>query len=190
MKNQRCEEAEYSRFPRRKNTRRLGYDYSKPGYHFVTICALQREMLFGDIVDGQMVRNSVAEVIQGEIKRLSCHYSNVTVDSWCIMPNHVHLLIHLAEFTGAARDDPGTTAPVLGNVIRGLKAGVSRRTGVHVWQRNYHDHIVRDASELELIREYIRSNPLSWEHDRHNPMHPKYHEWRDVPDGLQEQTGR
>jgi REP element-mobilizing transposase RayT len=41
--------------------------------------------------------------------------------------------------------------------------------GIPLWQRNYHEHIIRDESELHAIREYIRHNPLRWDQDEENP---------------------
>jgi hypothetical protein len=38
-----------------------------------------------------------------------------------------------------------------------------------LWQRNYWEHVVRDESELDRIREYIRNNPVRWELDKLNP---------------------
>ena len=190
---------DYGRHHRRKAIRLRGYDYSQPGFYFVTICAYQREMLFGDVVNGKMVCNSIGEVIQREIKEMSCHYGHVSVNSWCIMPNHVHLLLHIGQSVGAPLVAPPQKAetpenqdstssapsyPTLGNIVRGFKSAVSRNSGIRVWQRGYHDHIVRNPNEFVTIREYIQSNPANWEQDRHNPLHPKFREWRDVPADL------
>jgi hypothetical protein len=38
------------------------------------------------------------------------------------------------------------------------------------WQRTYYDHVIRSESELALVRQYIRLNPLKWGVDRENPM--------------------
>jgi REP element-mobilizing transposase RayT len=59
-------------------------------------------------------------------------------------------------------------------VVRGFKIGVTTwmrtNTVIHgVWQRNYWEHIVRDESELNRIREYIVNNPGQWEMDRLYP---------------------
>ena len=177
---------EFNRRKARKSNRLSGFDYSKEGYYFVTICSYQRSMFFGDVINGRMVYNSVADAIKHAIEDLPSHYENVCTDEWCIMPNHLHLLIHITQGS-----DDGTCSsprPSLGNIVRGLKAAVSRATGMRVWQRNYHDHIVGNASELEVIRAYIRNNPADWERDRHNPANPKYHEWRDIPADTQRQS--
>lgn len=59
-------------------------------------------------------------------------------------------------------------------MIRGFKIGVTRwaiQNGFpgHVWQRNYHDHIIRHERSLERVRAYIRANPENWMRDRNNP---------------------
>jgi REP element-mobilizing transposase RayT len=41
-----------------------------------------------------------------------------------------------------------------------------------IWQRNYYEHIVRDAASLNHIRQYIRENPVRWAADREHQMAP------------------
>jgi hypothetical protein len=67
------------------------------------------------------------------------------------------------------------SARSLGSLIGGYKTIVTIRinqirgsTGAPVWQRNYHDHIIRNEAELSRIREYIRNNPLRWDIDKEN----------------------
>jgi hypothetical protein len=52
-----------------------------------------------------------------------------------------------------------------------------RRFG-RLWQRGYHDHVIKDPGELDRIREYIRSNVSTWKNDEnHVPGHPE----REIP---------
>jgi hypothetical protein len=60
----------------------------------------------------------------------------------------------------------------LGSIIRGLKSSATKiinqirnSPGVPVWQRNYYEHIIRNETELNKIREYIINNPLNWKTD-------------------------
>ena len=79
----------------------------------------------------------------------------------------------------ARRDSPSRGAPdpvSLGKIIGAFKslsaAAINRalhRTG-SVWQRNYYDHIVRTANDLDAIRAYIAQNPAQWANDRENPL--------------------
>jgi len=64
----------------------------------------------------------------------------------------------------------------LGAVVRGFKSATTKRInamrntpGVPVWQRNYHEHIIRDDGDLQRIRQYIRDNPAKWADDPDNP---------------------
>ena len=70
----------------------------------------------------------------------------------------------------------GSSPKSLGSFIAGYKSAVTKRInrirktpGAPVWQRNYYERIVRDETELNRIREYIRLNPVKWELDRENP---------------------
>lgn len=73
--------------------------------------------------------------------------------------------------------NPRGTSRTIGSMVRGFKIGV---TGWYrsqswigpVWQRNYHDHIVRHERSLDRIRAYIRANPVNWGRDRQNPDRP------------------
>jgi REP element-mobilizing transposase RayT len=40
--------------------------------------------------------------------------------------------------------------------------------GVPFWQRGYYDHIIRDETELNAVRDYIINNPLQWSLDHEN----------------------
>ena len=80
--------------PRRKNSLRLqGYDYSSIGAYFVTIVTWQREMLFGEIVDGEMVLNEMGKIVQKWWLEIPKHFPTVELEIFQIMPNHVHGII-------------------------------------------------------------------------------------------------
>ena len=79
--------------------------------------------------------------------------------------------------------DRATTrvAPTLGNMIGAFKSITTHQyiQGVRqkdwppfdgrLWQRNYWEHIIRDEQSLHRIRNYIQSNPISWEQDSLHP---------------------
>lgn len=70
--------------------------------------------------------------------------------------------------------------------IRGVRQSGWPRFKGKLWQRDYFDHIVRNAESLELIRNYIRDNPLRWSLDRENPNRTgddKFDEWLLDQDG-------
>ena len=77
----------------RKSIRLRGYDYSQAGAYFVTVCIQNRECLFGDIVDGEMVLNDAGCFVQNVWNDLPNHYPHVELDHFIIMPNHFHGIV-------------------------------------------------------------------------------------------------
>ena len=143
------------RFPKRKHPRLRKYDYSRPGYYFVTICTGEKRCLFGTPERlncfGQTARQCLLE-IEG-------HFPGVRVDKWVVMPNHVHAILVL---TG--------TGVNLSTVVGQYKSVVSRRIhairrDVPVWQTSYHDHVIRTEQAYLKIWNYIHTNPMRWQED-------------------------
>ena len=171
----------------RRSIRLHGYDYSRAGVYFVTICAWNREFLFGDAVDGKTMLNDFGEMVAESWEWLATRYDYVELDRWTIMPNHMHGIIVITDvFKGGSRPGfaalcRGTTAPTekrkpIGRLVGALKTVSTKRInhlrntpGVKIWQRNYYEHIIRNDDELYRIREYIANNPAQWETDRENP---------------------
>jgi len=64
------------------------------------------------------------------------------------------------------------TAGSLPTIIRSFKSVVTKHInqtekspGRHFWQRSFYEHIIRNETELDRIREYIVNNPVSWKND-------------------------
>jgi len=154
--------------------------------------------LFGEVADGEMKENKLGRIVQSVWYGLPQHYLGVECDAFVVMPNHVHGIIFLTDVAqgepdvgaglrparvGLGRHRASTPraglrpAPTpLSELVRAFKSFSARcinemrgKTGIAVWQRNFYEHIVRDADELNRIREYIVNNPLQWELDRENP---------------------
>ena len=184
----------------RRSIRLPGYDYSQPGLYFLTICTAGGLCIFGDITNQKMVLNELGEIVALVWQELSRHYPCITPMTFVVMPNHVHGIIHVGAQFIAPHDAvvPHATMPpdnppapnnpmtpdalkmpkiTIGEIVRGFKARCTyainqrRQTpGVPVWQRNYHDHIMRDEAAYLKITEYIQTNPLRWKEDPHaNP---------------------
>ena len=160
----------------RRSIRLRGYDYTRSGAYFVTICTDQRRSLFGRVVDGEMHLSSLGRIIDTHWHRLIDQADGVALDAFVIMPNHVHAILLLTQGTKSVRNSaPSSPRPPsrsLGAIIGNLKSVAARRInqvrrtpGARVWQRNYYEHIVRDEGELALIRAYIAQNPARWAED-------------------------
>jgi putative transposase len=175
--------------PRRRSIRLPHHDYAG-GVYFVTICAHDRVLLFGDVVDGMMVPNALGDIVLEEWIRTEEIRAEVTLDAFVVMPNHVHGIIGIVD--GATiTDGVGAhgRAPLrcgiayrrpksLGAFVAGFKSAVTKRInairgtpGGKVWQRNYWERVLRDERELHIARRYVRDNPLRWHLDRCHPDH-------------------
>jgi putative transposase len=74
----------------RQSLRLKGHDYTTPGGYFITICAHQRQHLFGEVVGGQMQLNQLGIIVQAHWRRLPQHHPNLQLDAFITMPNHIH----------------------------------------------------------------------------------------------------
>jgi len=103
----------------------------------------------------------IAQMVSDEIRRLdNSHYDLL---AFCIMPNHVHLLVDLARFDDCALTGfPSRLSQVL-HLLKGRTARYANqklgRSG-KFWHDESYDHFVRDEAELERILRYIINNPV------------------------------
>lgn len=77
----------------RKSIRLKGYDYSQAGAYFVTIVTYQRDCLFGEIVNGELMLNEYGKIVQKWWDEIPIHFPNVELGAFVIMPNHIHGII-------------------------------------------------------------------------------------------------
>ncbi len=84
----------------RRSIRLKDYDYSQPGAYFITITTYQRSALLGEITGQTMIRNEYGEIIKSCWENIPLHYSNVSIDTFVIMPNHFHGLILIGDRAG------------------------------------------------------------------------------------------
>jgi putative transposase len=89
----------------RRTIRLSGWDYSADAVYFVTVCTNDRSHLFGEIVDNHMRVNTLGAVVVDSWRWLASQYAHVTLDDWCLMPNHLHGLLILTG-RGGSRTAP------------------------------------------------------------------------------------
>jgi REP element-mobilizing transposase RayT len=189
----------------RRSIRLRDYDYAQAGAYFVTICAQDRAMLFGEIINDAMVLSEFGRIAHEGWLALPQHFETIELDAFVIMPNHMHGIVlivdngspsvgakHLPSSfalaqSSAANASPlrrdrdathhdGTRAGSLSAIVQNYKSVTARKinrlrglAGRTVWQRNYHEHIIRNQRELEAKRDYIANNPMQWALDAENP---------------------
>ena len=160
------------------STRWHGYDYSQNGAYFVTICTQNRRRYFGEICARQVVGAEAVLASTPLVERaVACwqeipgHFPFAVPDAFMVMPDHVHGIIffHKPDTNTEAPARFGPQSQNLAAVVRGFKVGVkawATRTGVEfMWQQGYFDRVIRNETELQKAREYIRNNPSQWSAD-------------------------
>ena len=159
----------------RRSLRLPAYDYSLPGAYFITVVTHQRLPLFDDPV--------FQTIVQTVWEEIPAHFPSLTLDAFVVMPNHIHgIVIIKGDDVGAIHELPLRSARVqrrlmlLPKVIGYFKMNSAKRINQHretpglaVWQRNYHERVIRDDRELDRIRQYIQDNPTHWDLDNENP---------------------
>ena len=158
-------------FPKRKPTRLKGYDYSAKGAYFITICVKDREELLSKIVgDGVLdVPNNIltqyGEIADKYINKMSEFYQHIFIDKYVIMPNHIHLILSIINQENGTSRTPSPTSSEISKFISSFKRFCNKEYEKNIWQRSFHDHIIRDEKDYKKIWEYIDTNPLRWELD-------------------------
>jgi len=152
------------------------------GTYFVTICSFNRQHLFSTVYDGSVILTDLGCIVDAEWRRLQSTRSFVRLDTYVIMPDHVHAIIELYPHHKSPRAEPEEpnwiatrrfaqpASQSLQSLIGQFKSRVTkqvhvlrRRSGISVWQPGFYDHIVRDQYDLNRIRRYISDNPIRWQ---------------------------
>ena len=159
------------RRPQLRNSR-INYRF---GRFFVTFQVFQNKSELGAIVGEECVLNALGEAVKKLIETLHDFNPEVHVDSFVVMPNHVHIVLKID-------DRPTNDEHHLGKIMRKLKSlaareyrllkerGQARDIGTHLWQENYWEKIVTSQEQLEAIRRYVEENPKRWSIDRFGPV--------------------
>ena len=99
----------------RRSIRLRDYDYSQPGAYFVTICTESRKCLFGSVSGDSMILNQLGRIINSCWMEIPNHVPNCELDSFIVMPNHVHGILMIIDRT-TEYDGRGTACRAPGNI--------------------------------------------------------------------------
>lgn len=164
--------------PKRKNIRLKNFDYSSPGAYFVTICTESRKnyLWSGTLnpqrfawqsVGANCVRpqnlplSDIGNAVMAELEKWHETYGTVALQSYVIMPNHLHIMVFIyADEYGRPQ-----VAPTINRMINQFKGAVTKKIGRPIWQKSFAEHIIRDKRDFETKSKYICENPLRWYYD-------------------------
>ena len=159
-------------YPKRKQNRIPEYDYSSPGAYFVTICTQDRRCILSNITVGadalggpRVELTSIGRIVEKHLLSTG-RIKGLCVEKYVIMPNHVHMILVIEN----EDRPPGASAPTgasIPDAIGAWKRLVHRELGEKIFQRSYHDHVIRNEEDWREIWDYIDTNPARWAEDRY-----------------------
>ncbi len=142
--------------PKRKNIRLKYYDYSQKGMYFITICIKNRLELLGKIKNINYIQlTKEGFLAEKYIKNIEQIYKNVTIDEYIIMPNHIHCILIINSKKDIS----------ISRIIKQYKMYVSKKIGYSIWQKSFHEHIIKNKQEYFIIKKYIQNNIINWKND-------------------------
>jgi len=176
----------------RKSIRLKGYDYSRAGLYYITICVQNRKHLFGRVENKKMIFSEAGEMIENQWLALTQRFPKIQLHEYIIMPNHFHSILEIIgtkTTEGASlilapdneKGQPQGIAPTnktIGDIIgafksittneyiKNVKANNWQRFDRRLWQRNYWERIIRDEKAYDNISDYIIDNPKNWNEDK------------------------
>src|SRR5438270_2567195 len=166
-----------------ESARKPHWDYTLPGWYFVTICTQQKKPYFGRVVNATVNLSSVGKYVDACWKEVPEHHLHVEIDEFMVMPNHMHAIVIIGgpdrlpelrkreKFKRIAEvNSVRPKANSLGAGVGSCKSVVTQWCEVqHVefeWQPRFHDRIIGGMNSLKAVREYIRDNRANWCKDK------------------------
>lgn len=162
----------------RKLNRLQNYDYSRNGLYFITICTKDRIPYLSEIYDvgnaalglPNIRLTDIGKIVNNNILKINEIYKYVSVEKYVIMPDHIHMILFVSDYDVENGGRPRAASPTksVNLIINGLKTISTKQIGFSVWQRSFHDHIIRNEKEFLEICDYIDNNPINWVNDIYN----------------------
>ena len=158
----------------RKSPRLREFNYNSVGAYFVTICTQNRRCILSRIVGTgvldcpQIELTKYGEVAEKYIKQLDSFYDHISIESYVIMPNHIHILLFIKD-NGQSRTPVPTNAikanSTFSKFISTFKRFCNKEYGENIWQSRSNDHVIRNREDYEKHIKYIHENPTRWYYD-------------------------
>ncbi len=165
---------------KRKTPRHQSFDYNSIGAYFITICTQNRRCLLSRIVGTgvldcpQIELTKHGKIADKYIHQLNSFYDHLSVESYVIMPNHIHILLFVTRIKESTENGQSRT-PVPTNIesanstlsqfVSTFKRFCNKEYGENIWQARSYDHIIRNREDYEEHLLYIYENPLRWYYD-------------------------
>ena len=93
--------------------------------------------------------------VEAELRHLDFVYETVHLDKYCIMPDHIHMILFLDGNGGRTK-----FAPTVSRIMKQFKGAVTKRLGFSPWQRSFYEHVIRNEQDYLETWAYIDENPM------------------------------
>jgi REP element-mobilizing transposase RayT len=106
-------------------------------------------------------------IIDEAIRNIPEYYPHVVIDKYCIMPDHIHLIvfIHSGNNERMISANSESSLPTLSTIVGQMKRYVSKQIGFSIWQKSFYEHIIRNEKGYQDVWQYIDGNPVKWKSD-------------------------
>jgi len=179
-----------------ESTRLQKWDYGWNGKYFITIVTKNRVHYFGEIdANKNMHLSESGKIAEKYWHEIPAHFPFIILDEFIVMPNHIHGIVFIDKKRDDGQNDGRDKACLVSTSTTILQSPGQKRfrnpgknnissifgsyksvvsNNAHKinpefdWQSRFHDHIIRDDTELNRIRYYIRNNPKKWIDDKFN----------------------
>ena len=173
----------------RKTPRWQTFDYNNSGVYFITICTQNRRCLLSHIVGTGVLDcpkielTKYGKIADKYINQLNDFYDHISIESYVIMPNHIHLLLYIKECGQSGTPVPtsaekfcgqsGTPVPMnllranstFSKIVSTFKRFCNKEYGKNIWQARVNDHVIRNREDYQEHLRYIYENPIRWYYD-------------------------
>ena len=143
---------------KRKPIRIKNFDLSTPGAYFITVCVADKKPILWNVgaATCRPDLSKIGAIVEMTILQIPEHYSAVSVDKYCIMPDHIHMILSIKT------DDNGRqiAAPTISTVVGHMKRWTSMQIGYSIWQKSFVDRVIRNDKGYRAVWEYIENNPV------------------------------
>ena len=162
------------------SARRPDWNYSSDGAYFVTIYTKNRINYFGRLLNASMQLSEIGKIAYNNWIQIPRHSPYAIIDEFVIMPDHIHGIIFIIttvetlhatslqerilnyQRMSEISPKPGS----LPTIMRSYKSAVTkqaRKININFsWQPRYHDRVIRNWDEYQLIKNYILDNPENY----------------------------
>ena len=146
-----------------------GFDYSQEAVYFVTICSHQHKCIFGEVLktgcNNVFSPSRIGELVEENFFRLPERFPEFSLIHFSLLPNHLHFL----TMKNKADHDTAKSVSDLVGAFKSLsdRAVRNEMSVIRIWQKSFHDHIIRDEKDFQTHWLYIEENLNNWNEDEY-----------------------